>query len=248
MKNKYDIIWLDSVDSTNDEARRRIGTCDNLSVLSAVTQTAGRGQRGNSWSSVPGENLMFSIILKAPHMKVMACDQSVISQIASLAVTDFLAMHGLRAKIKWPNDIYVDDRKICGILIENSLRGDWINSSIIGIGLNINQRNFDVTIPNPTSMALEGAETPDLSVCLEEFMGIFSDYCSRYLNITGGYLKIRTMYLSQMWRRNEPHRYVSGGEEFIGIIRGISDQGLLVMENEKGELREFAFKEIAYVI
>ena len=154
MKNKYDIIWLQNVDSTNEEARRRFSECDNLSVLSAVSQTSGKGQRGNSWTSEPGANLTFSIILKDGY-RIKAYDQFVLSEITALSVIDFLSFHGIDSSIKWPNDIYVDKKKICGILVENSLRGEFVSSSIIGIGLNINQRNFDVNLPNPTSMILE---------------------------------------------------------------------------------------------
>ena len=158
MTKKHDIIWLESVDSTNLEAQRHISDIDNLSVLSALEQTAGRGQRGNTWTSNAGENLMFSIVLKFASdnygRAIEARDQFVLNEIAALSVVDFLHSYSIQAQIKWPNDIYAGSRKICGILIENSLRGKWLSSSIIGIGLNINQRNFNVNLPNPTSMVL----------------------------------------------------------------------------------------------
>ena len=254
MTKKHDIIWLESVDSTNEEARRRISTLDNLSVLSAFSQTAGRGQRGNTWSARPGENLTFSIILKygsGATPEIRALDQSVISEITALSVVGFLATHGIETKIKWPNDIYAGDRKICGILIEHSVRDGLLSSSIIGIGLNINQRNFNVSIPNPTSMALcldQSLSPPEL---LEEFMDIFKGYWRRHLNITGGLTMVRRLYLSQMWRKDSPARYLDtvSGNEFTGIIRGLSDIGHLIVEDtEKGELKEFAFKEISYIL
>ena len=159
MTKKHDIMWLKSVDSTNEAARRHISDIDNLSVLSALEQTEGRGQRGNSWSSNVGENLLFSIVLKfspedSSQTFLEARDQFVLNEIAALSVVNFLSYHEIIAQIKWPNDIYVGSRKICGILIENSLRGKHVSLSIIGIGLNINQRNFDVNLPNPTSMVL----------------------------------------------------------------------------------------------
>ena len=159
MTKKHDILWFESVDSTNEVAKRHISELDNLSVLSALEQTAGRGQRGNSWSSNAGENLMFSIVLKFASDDsglggIEARNQFILNEISALPVVDFLCLHGIKARIKWPNDIYVGSCKICGMLIENSLRGKWISSSIIGIGLNINQRNFDVNLPNPTSMML----------------------------------------------------------------------------------------------
>ena len=176
---------------------------------------------------------------------------------------DFLAGHDIEARIKWPNDIYVGKRKICGILIENSLRGEYLASSIVGIGLNVNQRNFDVSLPNPTSMALcinqqevsaDGAVSPlDIEECIEELTDIFKKYVRRYTRQTGGLLKLRRLYLSQLWRLDEPARFTdqrvsSSGREFTGTIRGLSDVGNLLIETEEGELREFAFKEIGYII
>lgn len=259
MTKKHDIIWLDTTDSTNEEARRRISDIDNLSVVSAYRQTAGRGQRGNTWSSSPGENLTFSIVIKYGHehgqvLPMRACDQFSVSEAAALAVVDLLASYNIEAKIKWPNDIYVGDRKICGILIENSLREGFMSSSIIGIGLNVNQTVFDPSLPNPTSMALAGkTQTQSLSLetLLEEFLYIFKGYCSRHLNITGGLSRLRRLYLSQMWRKDIQADYmdISDAHIFKGIIRGLTDIGLLIVEDtEKGELKEFAFKEIGYII
>ncbi len=259
MTKKHDIIWLESTDSTNEEAGRRISDLDNLSVLSALRQTEGRGQRGNSWSSNDGENLTFSIVLKYGNVdgylpEIRAVDQSAISEAAALAVVDLLASYDIEAKIKWPNDIYVCNRKICGILIENSLRGSYMADSIIGIGLNVNQRIFDPSLPNPTSMVLcthDKFQKLDPRALLEEFMDIFTGYCNRYMNITGGLARLRKLYLPMLWRLDEPARYIdcSNGHEFEGIIRGLSDIGHLIVEDtEKGELREFAFKEISYII
>ncbi len=299
MSKKHDIIWLESVDSTNDEAKRHISDIDNLSVLSALEQTAGRGQRGNSWTSAPGENLMFSIVLKyscdpiAPGHGLLkplhARDQFVLNEIASLSVVDFLSRHGISAMIKWPNDIYVGSKKICGILIENSLRGTYVSSSIIGIGLNINQRNFNVNLPNPTSMLLcmqnqddrsrHTTESFDIKTCLEGFMNIFTSYYDRFLTTSCDFSPLRQHYLDSLWRSGKPSRFIdytalpSGhldgpmnictekapdigipsakryGNEFPGIIRGLSETGNLLVENlTTGQLREFGFKEIGYIL
>ena len=315
MTKKHDIIWLESVDSTNKEAIRRISDIDNLSVLSAIEQTSGRGQRGNTWTSAPGENLTFSIVMKfsgtpdtnsgcQPYMK--AHDQFVLNEIASVSVAEFLASYGIRAMIKWPNDIYAGSKKICGILIENSLRGSHISSSIIGIGLNVSQRNFDVNLINPTSMVLcTGSSVNseasaggqfDIRQCLSEFMEIFNAHVERFLSgnpeesATRSYDSLRKIYLSRLWRLNETARFIdyttlpSGhndgpmnpcmtgsessayglptehslstdlptdfdGRKFTGIIRGLSPIGhLLVEDTEKGELKEFSFKEIGYIL
>ena len=279
MSKKHDIIWLESVDSTNEEAKRHISDIDNLSVLSALEQTAGRGQRGNTWTSTPGENLMFSIVMKDP--KISARDQFVLNEIASLSVVDFLSMYGISARIKWPNDIYVGSKKICGILIENSLHGTAISSSIIGIGLNINQRNFNVNLPNPTSMVLCRAEDGpfDIHRCLEEFMDIFTSWHDRFLTSACDLSPLRQRYLSSLWRSGEPSLFIDytflpgghlegpmnictekapdtgisssdqTGNEFPGIIRGLSPTGNLLVENlSTGLTREFGFKEIGYIL
>ena len=300
MSKKHDIIWLDSIDSTNEEAKRHISDIDNLSVLSAYEQTEGRGQRGNTWTSTPGENLMFSVVLKfSPEDSGLggldARDQFVLNEIAALSVVDFLRLHDIQAQIKWPNDVYVDSRKMCGILIENSIRGNWLSSSIIGIGLNINQRNFDVNLPNPTSMALcqtdlschsdssqchseRSDESFDIRTCLEEFMDIFTSYYNRYLAAGGDFSSLRQQYLENLWRLDIQAEYIDytslpsgchegpmnissscspgfpgqtapAGRPFTGIIRGLSPIGLLIVEEmEKGELKEFAFKEIGYIL
>ena len=293
MTKMYDIMWLDSVDSTNSEAKRHISDIDNLSVLSALSQSEGRGQKGNKWSSLPGENLTFSIVLKFEEqtagkagllvagklqLVVAAREQFVLTEITSLSIVEFLSRHGIKAKIKWPNDIYVGDKKICGVLIENSLRGENLSSSIIGIGLNINQRNFDVNLPNPTSMVLETGFEEDIRKCLEEFMGIFQNTLFTALSSDHN---LRDSYLSHLWRRNIPAQYIDlstqhielsnqhiepsnqhidlsahpspegqhPGREFTGIIRNLSPIGHLQIEDtEKGELKEFAFKEISYIL
>ncbi len=198
MENKTDIIWLDKVDSTNNEARRHILEIDNLSVLSALEQTTGRGQHGNKWSSQAGENLTFSIIVK--DFRIKANEQSAISQATALSLTDLLESHGISARIKWPNDIYVRDEKICGILIENSLKGQEIDWSIIGIGLNVNQLTFPDDLPNPTSMGLCNTNNYpyDTRKLLEEFVGIFTGYHREYLNGNGSLDRLEQQFVSHL--------------------------------------------------
>ena len=286
MTKKYDIIWSEELDSTNEEARRRISELDNLSVLSVERQTAGRGQRGNSWRSTPGENLTFSIILKfrkgdasseesscdsavLPQLK--AKDQFVLSEISSLALVRLLENHGIRASVKWPNDIYIGSCKVCGMLIENSILGSSVSSSIIGIGLNVNQRNFDVSLPNPTSMLLEDMKKEfDLPALLDEFMNIFVNFIDRFMDDRqDSFDELRDEYLSHLWRLNETARFIDytvlpsghsdkpvvtgitdiAGKEFTGIIRGLSPIGNLLVEDIKANsVKEFAFKEISYIL
>lgn len=181
---KIDINWTGSVDSTNNEAKRRIDSLADLSVISAVEQTAGRGQRGNIWLSDPCKNLTFSIAVK--YGGELFADASpenefVINGIISLSVVELLAVHGIDARIKLPNDIYVNDKKICGILIEHSVLGSSLVHSIIGVGLNVNQLDFDESLANPTSMLLEVAgDEIHLPSLLEELLDIFLKYAERY--------------------------------------------------------------------
>ncbi len=174
MAKKHDIMWFERLDSTNDEARRRICDIDNLSVVAALEQDSGRGQGDHVWLSENGKNLLFTVVLKFGEGEFAARDIKRISDCAAESVVEFLGRRGIEAWIKLPNDVYVGGRKICGILIENSFKGEWVSYSIVGIGLNINQRNFDVNLPNPTSMALETDKAYDLTVCLDEFLDIFS--------------------------------------------------------------------------
>jgi BirA family biotin operon repressor/biotin-[acetyl-CoA-carboxylase] ligase len=150
-----------------------------------MEQTAGRGQRGNTWSSRPGENLTFSIVLKftipggaeetLPAVK--AHGQFVLTEIASISVVDFLFRHGIKAKIKWPNDIYVGNKKLCGILIENALCGSTIDTCIVGIGININQELFVSDAPNPVSLKqLNGRDNDREEIFGEIYQNIIRYY------------------------------------------------------------------------
>ena len=152
MKTNYPITWFDSIDSTNAEARRELPELNKMSVIAARFQSAGRGQRGNTWQSASGENLTFTIVLKyTDSLRVSSQEQFVVSEVSALSVRKYLKdAHGIDSKIKWPNDIYVGDRKICGMLIENASTGTYLSSSIIGIGINLNQTDFPAGLLNPS--------------------------------------------------------------------------------------------------
>ncbi|MBR5924327.1 MAG: biotin--[Bacteroidales bacterium] len=158
MKQSYGcgaIEWLDCTDSTNLDVRRRLHTLDNLSVIAARFQTAGRGQGDHIWVSPEAENLTFSLLMRFGEgglSPLPAMEAVRITHTATLALHSFLAEEGVEARIKWPNDIWVGDRKICGMLIENILDGANVACSIVGIGLNLNQKEFDPSLPNPVSL------------------------------------------------------------------------------------------------
>ena len=158
------ILWLETADSTNSELRRRIAGLDNLSIIAAREQTAGRGQGTHTWFSTPGRNLTFSILYRFGDAYALAASDAIlITQVTTLAIRDYLLSHGVRACIKWPNDIWVEDRKICGILIENTLESGMVRESIVGIGLNLNETGWPPELPNPVSLReLTGQEyAPD---------------------------------------------------------------------------------------
>lgn len=151
------IIWLKSTDSTNNELRRRLDQSDNLTVVAAEMQSAGRGQGDHSWHSAPGQNLTFSILLR--HCGLKTSDALAVTSIMALGIRDYLKSKGIEPWIKWPNDIWVGDKKICGILVENTMHGGTIDFSIVGVGLDLNQTNWPPELPNPVSLKdLTGSE------------------------------------------------------------------------------------------
>ena len=249
MKSKFRIFWHDSIDSTNDEALRQIDALDNLSVIAAREQTAGRGQRGNRWSSAPGENLTFSIVLRfgpeglAP---LPTREQFRLSCMTTLALRDFLADAGASVRIKWPNDIYAGDRKLCGMLIENGLAGDSLAYSVIGIGLNLNQRSFPVELVNPTSLArLTGQHYP-LEASLLSFLDCFERRLAQLMEGECLYDE----YRQYLYRIGERHEYVdcASGASFVGSISDVLPDGRLVLTLPDGSTRSYGFKEISYII
>lgn len=165
------IIWLQTADSTNKEVRRRMGSLDNLSIIAALTQTAGRGQGTHTWYSRPGTGLTFSLLLRFPPVGEYSLnikDVLLITELTTVSLRDFLLGRGIEARIKWPNDIWVGDRKICGILIENVLDAEMVSSSIVGIGLNVNETSWPSELPNPVSMRQLTGKEYALEVELEE--------------------------------------------------------------------------------
>lgn len=172
----YEIISEDTVDSTSAMLRRMLPGVENLTVVVSRTQTGGRGQFSRKWHSASGKNLTFSIFLKYSLIHPFpAAEQHRLSMASALSVIDFMADFGIDARIKKPNDIYVGSSKICGILIENSLLGEYMDWSIVGVGINVNQTAFPADLPNPVSMLQlsGGGKEYDLKECLEIFLERF---------------------------------------------------------------------------
>lgn len=241
MKNAWSIKWFDELESTNSELLGHIQCYDNLTVIAARNQTRGRGQRGNTWLTEPDANLTFSILLKPEALD--AKDYMSITFLAAAAVRDFLVDEGIAAQVKWPNDIYVGKRKICGMLIENGLEGSRIAHSVIGIGLNLNQVCFHESLLNPTSMKLQTGREFEPEKTLEKLLTYFDVHALAHVE------ELRRNYLHGLFQKGIPCRYrdVASGEEFTGIIRDVQSDGRLVMETA-GETRLFSFKELSYIL
>ncbi len=240
------IINLETVDSTNLYLNKLLKTRKNIdegTVVITKQQVAGRGQLNNIWESNPGENLLISYIvfpffLKADH-------QFILSKATALGVFDFLSGYLEKVKIKWPNDIYVNDKKICGILIENSLRGASISNSIIGIGININQSNFSKKIPNPTSLKLETQRTFDLQKTLT---ALCEKLDNRYEQIKSAeYEDVNNLYINHLYRYNIFSNYRDKSGIFSAKITGIDESGRLCLCDSSNNFRKYAFKEVEFI-
>ena len=258
------IHWENMTDSTNLDAWRGREAAEDMEVWCAEFQTAGRGQRGNRWESARGENLMFSILFKP--LGLRAADQFVLSQACAVGIARYLQGKGLDGvRVKWPNDVYISDRKVCGMLLENTLKGDTLAVSIAGIGLNINQRVFSPELPNPTSLLLALDETvpeerrplppldphAELPQVLEE---IFSLY--RAIGKDGRVPGLDEEYEALLYRGGvlsefEETEYFTGGTpvRFRGTILGVERKtARLVVVHEDGRGVKYYFKEIRYVL
>jgi BirA family biotin operon repressor/biotin-[acetyl-CoA-carboxylase] ligase len=244
-KTSFKTLWYDETESTNDLAHAAIINNEyGGTVFAADSQTKGRGQRSNAWESEPSKNLTFSIILYPDFLKVD--EQFLLSKAISATITDLLSEYGLQAKIKWPNDIYVGDKKITGILIENNIIGNRVASSIIGVGLNVNQRIFVSDAPNPTSIAMELDREFDRKIMLERLLFLFEKYYD--LLAARDFEKLGKYYFDSLYHNDGFYMYTSGKNKFSAKITGISGIGELLLETENGDRLKFGFKEIAFVI
>ena len=245
-------LWLDTIDSTNSEALRRLPDLPSCTVLAAREQTAGRGQRGNTWFSEPGKNLTFSIVLKFGPGAVSPRDAHYLNCLASLSVVSLLDSFGIRSQIKWPNDIYVGKRKICGMLLENTLCTTGLTASVIGIGLNVNQTAFP-RLANATSVALElGQVQPmewDLAQTLECLLRLFEERLP-LLSSPEGRQELMADYTARLFQKDvpAPYRDLLQDREFTGVIEGVEPDGRLRVRDAEGGKRFFRFKEISYLL
>jgi len=213
-------------------------------VVHADFQTNGKGQGSNAWESAKGKNLLFSLLLRPHHIAIE--EQFIISQIVSLGIIDVL--RGLNPEmksdfsIKWPNDIYWNDKKLGGILIENTLQGRIINATVVGIGLNINQDVFNSDAPNPVSLKQITGKGYSPTDIMEAIVGnILHHYTESKPD------QIRKEYMGSLYRKTGFHPYLAAGKTFSARILSIEKDGRLMLEDVNGEVIGYYFKEIEFL-
>lgn len=235
--------FLRQTTSTNDEARDPRYVHGDL--IAAEHQTAGRGQRGHAWSSGEGDNLLVSQVWEPRFLP--AREQFLLVETVALALTDLLGFYAIPAKIKWTNDIYVGDRKLVGILIENDLKGDHIARSVVGIGLNVNQTAFDPELLNPTSMKLLHGTAFDRQ---EVLFRLGDCLAARYDELERGFgERLQREYHERLYRLGECHPYRHpDGRTVDAILRGVRPSGELLLELPDGRVEGYLFQEIGFVI
>lgn len=248
-------IALDSCASTNTELAASADSLPAGSVLSTRCQSAGRGQRGNSWEAEPGCNLTFSVLLRP--QAIDAARQFELSMVVSLAIVRSLdallarAGSSERCSVKWPNDIYVGDRKLCGILIENALSGRTISRSIAGIGINVNQRLFRSDAPNPVSLAQLTGQDFNLDEALEAVASAILDDLAAY-EASPQPAALAAAYRRCLWRADgRPHPFTDAatGRRFDASIADVAVDGVITLRPADGSPdRRYFFKEVAFIL
>ena len=235
---EWKIIHIDETDSTNSWLRKGLTTDERSDVNMVVVaeyQTAGRGCGTNTWESERGKNLLFSLLIHPENLP--ANKQFQISMAISLAICEALGQHIGDLSIKWPNDIYWRNGKLGGILIENTLKGNLIKDSIIGVGLNVNQREFHSDAPNPVSLwQITGQET-DREQLLKDILQRLDCGCGS-----------KNRYMQMLYRRKGFHPYTDKNGVFMAQMTGVEDDGHLLLLDDNGKQRRYAFKEVQFII
>lgn len=248
VKTGSPIIILPSVTSTNAYAGELIGQgkASNGLVIRAIQQSAGKGQENNKWESEAGENLTLSIVVKPSGLA--PARQFMLNKIASLAVYDFVASRPVseQVSIKWPNDVYIGNRKTAGILINNTITGDTITWSVVGIGLNINQTDFSSDAPNPVSLKQASGINYDLESSLKELCSCFDKWITHLLDMN--YDLIDRNYMKVLYRCNEEAAFIYKGQPIQARISGVGEFGHLMLKLQNGSELSCDLKEISMVI
>jgi BirA family biotin operon repressor/biotin-[acetyl-CoA-carboxylase] ligase len=239
----YKLIHLESVGSTNLHASDLLSgkLVSGPTVIVADFQTEGKGQGNNQWESAVSQNLLFSLIVFP--LKIKAKEQFYISKIAAIAIREAISDHISNVKIKWPNDILVNKLKISGILIENTLKSDLISTSVIGIGINVNQADF--TIP-ATSYMLETGREHNSKTLLNSFLNTFHYWFE--ILLSRDFAQIDLEYYKNLFGFQEWLRFSWGGVEFEAFVEGVEADGYLILKARDGKIFKFGFREVEFLI
>jgi len=241
-----EFIYLEECNSTNSFLSNLLAdnSTEKSYVVTSAFQSSGQGQGDAFWESEKGKNLTFSYNLV--NMDIKAVNQFYISIIISLSIADLIESYlpSETVKIKWPNDIYIHDKKLAGILVENSVLGDKIVASNIGIGININQQKFESNAPNPVSVIHYYNKQLDVKEVLFSYLKSFDNYYALLQN--GEFNILKSMYLDKLYRINKVGKYQINDEIIEGEIKGIDEFGFLsLMINNK--LKSFDIKQVKYL-
>lgn len=246
LKFADNIVFISETDSSNNYANRQLTDGEVLegTVFLAYSQVSGRGQMDNIWESEAGENLTFSLVLKPVFLEIQ--DQFLLSKVVTLGIFSVLNSYVEGITIKWPNDIYAGNKKLGGILIENSIMSGRITNSIIGIGLNINQERFFSKAPNPVSLKQLTGKTFELIPLLKQILLEIEKYYQMLKD--GNTPWINDFFENNMYRFGEDHRYIHDGKQFVGRIIGVNKIGQLLIVDSDKKIRQFHFKEVEFVL
>jgi BirA family biotin operon repressor/biotin-[acetyl-CoA-carboxylase] ligase len=237
------ILRFDRVDSTNNYTANLLkeGKIEHGTVIMADSQSAGRGQRGANWTSNAGENLLFSMFVAPDNLSVE--NQVVLTHFASLGIVEVLRKIGISAEIKWPNDIYVNHKKIAGILIENSIKGGLIANSIIGIGLNVNQDHFEHIVATSIKQETNNFHSIDSVV-----FKLIDELTILWYHIQcNDFQELKTRYLESLYLKGVKATFEDVTGKFEGIIEGVSEKSYLQIR-KAGDLKEYDLKEISFLL
>lgn len=237
------IIKLNAIDSTNTFLRQLSSDkrLEDYTVVTAEAQLKGRGQMGTSWSSQPGKNLMASVFVDVSFLTIKYSFW--ISMVTSLAISKTLKDFQIsNIKVKWPNDILADQKKISGILIENVIKNNTLQGTIIGFGININQVHFD-NLPLATSMQKVSGKHNSIDNVLKKIIGNLEFYMNQLKE--DNYQSIKMLYETELFRKEKPSTFKNEeGVLFSGFIKGVSNSGHLKVLVEDDILKEFDLKEV----
>ncbi len=243
--SEIDHIHLPEVDSTNVWLRNNLAHYRHGFVISTDYQTCGKGQVNTHWESERGANLLFTLLLEP--CKIPVEQQFLLSQLISISIVNTLRQElDMPVTIKWPNDIYVGDKKMSGILIENTIMDGKLSKAIVGIGLNVNQQTFTSDAPNPVSMYQLRGKTFDCDSLLQKLItNILVDYERFDLNQS---IHLQATYYELLYRNRGYHRFKTAESEFEAEIDSVLPTGLIRLRTKKGEYKLFAFKEVQFVL